>query len=52
MAESGPDSNKSQFFVTLGDCTWCDGKHVVFGRVLKGGDVAEELEQLGDSWAR
>ena len=49
MANSGPDSNKSQFFVTLGDCTWLDGKHVVFGRVLKGGDVFEELEQLGDS---
>ena len=49
MANSGPDSNKSQFFVTLGDCTWLDGKHVVFGRVLKGGDVFEELEALGDS---
>jgi cyclophilin family peptidyl-prolyl cis-trans isomerase len=49
MANSGPDSNKSQFFVTLGDCTWLDGKHVVFGRVLKGSEVFEELEQLGDS---
>ena len=49
MANSGPDSNKSQFFVTLGDCTWLDGKHVVFGRVLKGAEVFEELEQLGDS---
>jgi cyclophilin family peptidyl-prolyl cis-trans isomerase len=49
MANSGPDSNKSQFFVTLGDCTWLDGKHVVFGRVLSGGEVFEELEALGDS---
>ena len=39
-----------QFFVTLGDCTWLGGKHVVFGRVLKGGDVFEEPEQLGETF--
>ncbi|KAJ8604911.1 hypothetical protein CTAYLR_004304 [Chrysophaeum taylorii] len=49
MANSGPDSNKSQFFCTLAACSWLDDKHVIFGRVLKGMDVLRAIEACGSA---
>lgn len=46
-ANSGPDSNTSQFYILLGPADWLDGLHVVFGHVTDGMDVIKNLEQYG-----
>ena len=51
MANSGPDTNGSQFFVTHGPQPHLDGRHTVFGKVVKGQDVVDSIEQ-GDSIIR
>ena len=45
MANSGPNSNGSQFFITCAPCDFLDGKHVVFGRVIEGLSVVRRIEE-------
>lgn len=46
MASRGPDTNGSQFFITLRECPHLNGKHTVFGRVLRGQEILSKIELI------
>jgi peptidylprolyl isomerase len=47
MANTGPNTNTSQFFITMRPTPWLDGKNVVVGRVISGFEIVERIEQQG-----
>ena len=49
MVVVGPNTNGSQFFLCTAAAPWLDGKHVVFGNIVRGMDVLKQIEMLGSA---
>ena len=46
MANNGPNTNNSQFFITLNKTDWLDGKHVVFGKIKSNLNILNKIQEL------
>jgi cyclophilin family peptidyl-prolyl cis-trans isomerase len=47
MANAGPDTNGSQFFLTFVECPWLNGYHCVFGELIEGDKILAQIEEIG-----